>query len=152
MVPICFQAPTWTFMRLQPPEHQLCFIKASTLDLGAPTPKTPILPVVRHQPQGLQPYVVKAPTLDIGGPTPRTPILPTSEAPIPRAPTLCYQGMFDSNFLLPKLFLLNYVCLQLHYSLNAIASMETSLHMKKYLQLFILSTQSLQKLSHDDIK
>ena len=81
MVPICCQAPTWTFVRLQPPEHQLCFINAPTLDLGAPNPRTPILLVLRHQPQGLQPSAVKAPTLDIGAPTPRTPILQTSEAP-----------------------------------------------------------------------
>lgn len=39
MVAISFQAPTWTFVRLQPPELQLCFTKAIILDLGAPTPK-----------------------------------------------------------------------------------------------------------------
>ena len=104
MVPICCQALTWTFVRLQPLEHQLCFVKAPTLDLGAPIPRTPILLVPRHQPQGLQPSLVKAPTLDIGAPTPRTPILPTFEAPTPRTSTQPCQGMFDSNVLLPKLF------------------------------------------------
>ena len=39
MVANNFQAPTWTFVRLQPPEHQLCFAKAIALHLGAPTPK-----------------------------------------------------------------------------------------------------------------
>jgi len=34
-----FQAPTWTSVRLQPQEHQLCFSKATILDLGAPTLK-----------------------------------------------------------------------------------------------------------------
>lgn len=58
MVLICCQAPTWNFVRLQHPERQLCFVKAPTLDLGEPTPRTPILPVLRHQPQGLQPSAV----------------------------------------------------------------------------------------------
>ena len=51
------------FVRLQPPGHQPYLVKAPTLDLGAPTPRTPILPILRHQPQRLQPYLVKAPTL-----------------------------------------------------------------------------------------
>lgn len=88
MVLIFFQAPTCIFLWLPLPEHQICFVKAPTLDLEAPTPRTPILPVLRHQPQGLQPFAVKPPTLDIGAPTLRTPILPTSEAPTPRTPTL----------------------------------------------------------------
>ena len=46
------------FVRLQPPEHQPCLVKAPTLDLGAPTPRTPILPILRHQPQGLQPSAI----------------------------------------------------------------------------------------------
>ena len=33
------QAPTWTSVRLQPQEHQLCFAKTPILDLGVPTPK-----------------------------------------------------------------------------------------------------------------
>ena len=56
MVPICCQAPTWTFVRLQPLEHQLCFVKAPTLDLEAPIPRATILPVLRHQPQGHQSF------------------------------------------------------------------------------------------------
>ena len=39
MVTIGCQAPTWTLVRLQPPEHQLYFAKTPILDLGAPTPK-----------------------------------------------------------------------------------------------------------------
>jgi len=39
-------------MRLRP-----YLSKASTLDLGVPTPWTPILPTLRHQPQGLWPYL-----------------------------------------------------------------------------------------------
>ena len=39
MVAISCQAPNWTLMRLQPPEHQLYFAKAIVLHLGAPTPK-----------------------------------------------------------------------------------------------------------------
>jgi len=53
------------FVRLQPLEHQPCLVQATTLDLGAPTPRTPILPVLRHQPQGLQPSAVNC--LDIFG-------------------------------------------------------------------------------------
>ena len=40
MIPICCQAPTWTFVRPQPPEHQLCFVKAQALDIGAPILQT----------------------------------------------------------------------------------------------------------------
>ena len=120
MVPIYYLAPTWTFVRLQPPEQQLCFVKAPTLDLGALTPRTPILPVLRRQPQGLQPSAVKACLIVI----------------------LCSQNSS----------LLNSVCLHLHCSVHATTSMATNIHMKKSLQLFILSTQSLQNLSHDDIK
>lgn len=50
------QAPTWTLMMLQPPVIQPYLTKAPTLNLGAPTPRTPILPILRHQPQGLWPY------------------------------------------------------------------------------------------------
>ena len=39
MVAISCQAPTWTFVRLQPLELQLHFTKAPILDLRAPTPK-----------------------------------------------------------------------------------------------------------------
>ena len=39
MVAISCQAPTWTFVRLQPLEHQLSFAKAIVLHLGASTPK-----------------------------------------------------------------------------------------------------------------
>ena len=39
MVAISCQAPTWTFVRLQPPEVQIYFTKALIFDLGAPTPK-----------------------------------------------------------------------------------------------------------------
>ena len=39
MVTIGCQAPTWTLVRLQPPEHQLYFAKTPILDLGIPTPK-----------------------------------------------------------------------------------------------------------------
>ena len=46
------------FVRLQPPGHQCCLVKATTLDLGAPTPRTPILPILRYQPQGLQPSAI----------------------------------------------------------------------------------------------
>ena len=46
------------FVRLQPPGHQPCLVKALTLDLGAPTPRTPILLILRHQPQGLQPSAI----------------------------------------------------------------------------------------------
>ena len=46
------------FVRLQPPEHQPCLVKAPTLDLGAPTLRIPFLPVLRHQLQGLQPFAV----------------------------------------------------------------------------------------------
>ena len=51
MVAINCQAPTWTFVRLQPLENQLCFAKAIVLDLGAPTPKDS------------NPFSSKAPTL-----------------------------------------------------------------------------------------
>jgi len=46
------------FVRLQPPGHQPCLVKAPTLDLGAPTPRTPILLILRHQPQGLEPSAI----------------------------------------------------------------------------------------------
>ena len=128
MVPICSQAPTWTFVRLQPSEHQLCFVKAPTLDLGAPTPRTPILSVLRHQPQGLQPSIVKAPTLDIGAPTPRTPILPTLRLQIqgiqPNLVKACLIVILYSQ----NSSLLNFICLQLHCSLHATTSMATNLH------------------------
>ena len=39
MVAISCQAPTWTLVRLQPPEHQLYFAKTPILDLGAQTLK-----------------------------------------------------------------------------------------------------------------
>ena len=94
-----------------------------------------------------------------------------SKAPTPRSPTLSFQGtnlvclrlqpsghqpsglqptvifcldMFGSNSLLPKSSSLNYVNLQLHYSLHATSSMTTCLHIKESSQLFILPTQSLQ--------
>ena len=44
-------------MSLQSLGNQHCLVKAPTLDLGAPTPRTPILPILRHQPQGLRPYL-----------------------------------------------------------------------------------------------
>ena len=46
------------FVRLQPLGHQPYLVKAPTLDLGAPTPWTPILPILRHQPQALQPSTI----------------------------------------------------------------------------------------------
>ena len=47
-------------MRLQP-----YLLKAPNLCLGAPNPRKPILPILRHQPQGLQPSVVNC--LDLFG-------------------------------------------------------------------------------------
>ena len=159
MILICFQAPTWIFVRLQPPEHKLCFFKAPTLDIGAPTPRTPIIPVLRHQPQGLQPSTANCLDLFCQGtnfgyrstnskdtnPSNFWGTNPKGSDPLVKA---CLIVMFCSQ----NSSLLNSVCLQLHCSLHATASTATSLHMKKSLQLFILSTQSLQKLSHDDIK
>ena len=50
------QAPTWTLMRFQPLGLRIYLVKAPTLDLGAPTPRTTILLILRHQPEGLRPY------------------------------------------------------------------------------------------------
>ena len=71
-----FQAPTWSFVRLQPVGLRPYLVKAPTFNLGAPTLRTQILLILRHQLQGLRPYLVKAPTMDLGAPTPWTPILP----------------------------------------------------------------------------
>jgi len=43
-------------MGLQHLGLQPYLIKAPNLNLGAPNPRTPILPILRHQPLGIQPY------------------------------------------------------------------------------------------------
>jgi len=132
------------FVRFQPLGHQPCLIKAPTLDLGAPTPRTPILPILRHQPQGLRSYLVNASTLDLGAPTPRTPILPISRHQPQGLWPYLVKNCFDRITLLSKCSSLCSVNLELHYSLHATSSMTTCLHMKESSQLFILPTQSLQ--------
>ena len=114
--------------------------RAPTLCLGAPTPRTSILQILRHQPQGIQPYLFKtttprAPTLSCQGTnlgfrsTKSKDTNPSnSEAPTPRDLTLSCQDMFGSNFILPKFSSLSSVNLQLHCSLHATSSMTTLPH------------------------
>jgi len=85
-------------------------------------------------------------------PTSRTPILPILRLQPQRLRPNLVKACLIVVFFSQNSSFLSSVCLQLHCSLHATASMATSLHMKKSLQLFILSTQSLKMLSHDDIK
>lgn len=131
-------------MRLQPLGLQPYLVKAPTLDLGASTPRTPIVPILRHQPQELQPYLVK-----VGAPTPRTPILPIlRHQPHGLRPSAIYcLDMFGSNSLLPRSSSLNFFYLQLHCYIND----NLSSYEGVFTTLHIAQTEST-KLPHDDFK
>ena len=131
-------------MRLQPLGHQPYLLKAPTLCLGAPTPRTSILLILGHQPQGLRPSLVKAPTLDLGPPNPRTPILPIlRHQPQGLQPLVIYcLDMFSSNSLLPKYSSLN--C-----GLHATSLMTTLSH-RRYHHCSSLCPRKISKSHHDN--
>ena len=151
MVPICCQAPTWTFVRLQPPEHQLYFVKVQTLDLGAPTFRTPSLPVLRHQPQGHQSFqFLRHQSFKFlrHQPQGNQSFQLLRHQPQGLRPNLV-KACLIVMFCFQNFSLLSSVYLQLHCSLHATTSMETNLLMKESLQLFIYPHRVCN--SHHDI-